>query len=221
MDAIEKAEKDVQYYALDLSLPELERTFSELPKNTYRHVQCHGLLGTYDDGLLWLKKQTGVPRPLCILTMGSSVGNFDRDDAANFLREFAELMGPGDLMLVGLDACQDEDKVFHAYNDREGTTHDFIRNGLTNINGIVGKAVFDHAQWEIIGEYNGTKHCHQAFYQAKSNILLGQIQISAGERVRVEESYKYSPSQRRELWKHAGLMPRAIFGNSSDDYRKY
>jgi hypothetical protein len=31
LQAIDRLEKDVEYYAVDLSLPELERTFSEIP----------------------------------------------------------------------------------------------------------------------------------------------------------------------------------------------
>lgn len=210
----------MDYYALDLSLPELERTFSVLPQGVYQYVSCYGLLGTYDDGLSWLKQPIEPTRPLCLLTMGSSLGNFGRDEAAKFLRDFAEIMGPGDMMLVGLDACQDEAKVFHAYNDREGKTHEFIRNGLTSVNRIVGKQAFNSANWEVVGKYNTIKQCHQAFYQAKRDILIEGISFKAGDGIRVEESYKYSPSQRRGLWERAGLAPRATFSNGNDDYRK-
>ena len=79
--------------------------------------------------------------------MGSSLGNFGRDEAALFLQGFAKIMSPRDLMLVGLDACQDEARVFHAYNDRVGKTHEFIRNGLVNVNKITGKTLFDPADW--------------------------------------------------------------------------
>lgn len=37
LQAIDRLEKDVDYYAVDLSLPELERTFSEIP--TGKHIQ--------------------------------------------------------------------------------------------------------------------------------------------------------------------------------------
>lgn len=38
-------------------------------------------------------------------------GNFHRDEASSFLKNFASVLSPGDLMLVGLDSCSDPAKV--------------------------------------------------------------------------------------------------------------
>ncbi|KAK5287341.1 hypothetical protein LTR16_003838, partial [Cryomyces antarcticus] len=46
LQAINRAGKDVEYYALDLSLDELQRTLAEVPSDTYEHVKCFGLHGT-------------------------------------------------------------------------------------------------------------------------------------------------------------------------------
>lgn len=133
LQALEDAEKRVDYYALDLSRTELERTLAQLP--AYQHISCHGLLGTYDDGREWLKLPFNVSRKKCILSLGSSIGtsatypatfisiqpvqaaycwnigNFLRGDAADFLGGFAHVLGNGDTMLIGLDGCQDPAKV--------------------------------------------------------------------------------------------------------------
>ena len=69
---IEDAGKFIDYYALDLSEAELERTLAQLP--AYKHVRSHGLLGTYDDGREWLKQPSILSRQKCILTLGSSIG---------------------------------------------------------------------------------------------------------------------------------------------------
>ena len=221
LDTLEKLEKEVEYYALDLSRTELERTFSELPKDQYKHVQYRGLLGTYDDGLKWLKQPGDRSKPLWILTLGSSLGNFDRDEAAIFLGDFANNMGPRDHMIVGLDACQNENRVFHAYNDKIGTTHRFILNGLSHLNTLLGKRVFNLADWKVIGRYNSTKHCHQAYYKATTDVVVEGLVVMAGDQIRVEESYKYSQQQRNELWNRAGLVSKASYGNGSDDYREF
>lgn len=184
-------------------------------------MRCHGLLGTYNDGLSWLKQGVNQSKPLCIMTMGSSLGNFGRDEAAKFLRDVANVMSTTDMLFVGLDACQDELKVFHAYNDKAGKTHEFILNGLTSINNITGKKMFDRADWTVVGKYNCTKQCHQAFYRAKKDLFVEGVEFKAGDQIRVEESYKYSRSQRHELWKSAGLESKAIFANSNDNYREY
>ena len=121
--------------------------------------------------------------------MGSSLGNFNRNEAASFLYDFTDIMTPKDMLFVGLDACQDEVRVFHAYNDREGKTHEFILNGLTNTNNIAGRTIFDHTDWKVVGEYNNAKQCHQAFYEAKNAVAVFRTSFRAGDRIRVEESY--------------------------------
>ena len=67
LDALERANKSVSYYALDLMYDELVRTLALVPEGTYKHVRCAGLWGTYDDGLAWLKQPKNVARPKAIL----------------------------------------------------------------------------------------------------------------------------------------------------------
>lgn len=70
--AFEDKGKKIDYFALDLSKQELERTLAQVPE--FKHVKCHGLLGTYDDGREWLKRDENIRRGKCILTLGSSIG---------------------------------------------------------------------------------------------------------------------------------------------------
>lgn len=126
----ERTGKHVDYYALDLSLSELQRTFAEVSLDDYTHVDFHGLHGTYDDALGWLSNPDNRQRPTVVMSMGSSIGNFSRPGAAEFLSGFAKLLGPSDLMIIGLDACTDPDKVYRAYNDSKGITQRFYENGL-------------------------------------------------------------------------------------------
>lgn len=220
MHALERAGKAVDYYALDLSLPELKRTLSAVRPDDYQHVKFRGLYGTYDDGLAWLKQPENATRPKIILSLGSSIGNFPRADAAEFLKGFSAVLGPHSKMLIGLDACQDEDRVYHGYNDREGKTREFYLNGLVHANVVIGKEAFKLEDWDVVGEYDNIEQRHQAFYIPLVNVTIEDTYIRVGERVRFEESYKYSSSQSADLWKAAGLEAQGVFGNSTDDYRK-
>ncbi|KAK0641576.1 C-type lectin protein [Cercophora newfieldiana] len=207
LQALEAAGKEVDYYALDLSLKELERTLGQLP--AYKHVRVHGLLGTYDDGREWLKKPCNSSRQKCILSLGSSIGNFDRYEAAEFLKNFADVLGPGDAMLIGLDACDNPARVYHAYNvqDREGVTHEFVLNGLRHANRVLGEAVFIERDWRVIGEYvfDGEGGRHQAFYAPlRDTVVMGEL-IQPHDRIQIEQSLKYSPSEAQKLWKLAGM----------------
>ncbi|KAL8779261.1 MAG: hypothetical protein Q9213_007033 [Squamulea squamosa] len=217
LEALELAEKRVNYYALDLSEPELRRTLSAVPRH-YQHVRCHGLWGTYEDALEWLEQTDKQRRPKWILTLGSSIGNFGRKEAATFLQGFANTLGSSDCLLVGLDSCQDKHKVYSAYNDRHGKTHEFIMNGLVHANRLLAKDVFKLMDWKVIGEYNESAGCHQAFYAPTKDLVIDGIYIEAGEKIRVEESHKYSSGQSKQLWQTVGLVERASFGNGIDDY---
>ena len=210
----------MDYYALDLSLPELKRSLSAVRPDDYQHIIFRGLHGTYDDGLAWLKRAENAGRPKIILSLGSSIGNFPRADAAKFLRGFSAVLGTHCKMLIGLDACQDEDRVYHGYNDREGKTREFYLNGLVHANVVIGKEAFRLEDWDVVGEYDTVEHRHQAFYTPLVNVTIEDAYIRVGERVRFEESYKYSSSQSADLWKAAGLAAQGVFGNSTDDYRK-
>lgn len=179
-----------EYYALDLSLRELERTLAAIPKGSYTHVQCFGLHGTYDDGLEWLKKAEMNMRPKTILSLGSSIGNFSRSDAASFLKGFADILGPEDQMFIGVDACKDPSKVYHAYNDREGTTHKFIANGLVHANETLGKEAFEMDIWKVIGEYNQEAGRHQAFVSPSKATTVNGVVVEKDEKLRIEESHK-------------------------------
>ena len=219
MQAFEKAGKDIDYYALDLSRPELERTLSAV-EGHYRYVRCHGLFGTYDDGLVWLRRQENIERPKCILWLGSSIGNLNRTEAVHFLRSFSSILRDGDTMLIGIDACQDADKVYHGYNDRQGKTHEFVLNGLVHANRLLGQEAFQLKDWKVIGEYDANAGRHQAFYSPLRDVVVEGSLIKAGERVRIEESHKYSATQSTKLWQAAGMMPRAQFGDMLGEYRK-
>ena len=122
--ALEKAGKDVDYFALDLSLKELRRTLEQVPH--FKHVKCHGLHGTYDDGLDWIKLPENSLRPKCVMSLGSSIGmyailvenvkliepgNFHRKDAADFLKSFRDVLQTTDSMLIGVDATSNPGKV--------------------------------------------------------------------------------------------------------------
>ncbi|KUJ16343.1 uncharacterized protein LY89DRAFT_586353 [Mollisia scopiformis] len=220
LQALDALGKEIDYYALDLSLKELKRTLEQVPPLKY--VKCHGLHGTYDDGLDWLKMPEAAGRPKCIMSLGSSIGNFHVHEAASFLKNFADILQPSDSMLIGLDATSDPAKVYHAYNvpDHEGVTHKFVLNGLLHANEILGEQVFNLEDWKVIGEYAYDEQGgrHQAFYAPIRNLNFKDVQFKAGERVKVEQSLKYSLEEANNLWQTAGLREVNRWSASSDAY---
>jgi EasF-like predicted methyltransferase len=221
LKACERAGKAIEYFALDLSLSELERTFSEIPVNEFRHVKFSALHGTYDDGLAWLSRTVSPTTPTCILTLGSSIGNFSREEAARFLQGFANVLSPADLLLVGLDACQAPERVYRAYNDSQGLTHRFYRNGLDHANKLLGDEAFKQEDWDVVGQYNEVEGRHEAFYQALGDVSVAKTTFKKGDKLKLEEAYKYSTNQSDKLWHAAGLIQQTTYANHLGDYRKY
>ncbi|KAK7956797.1 uncharacterized protein PG986_006019 [Apiospora aurea] len=218
LQALEDAGSDVDYYALDLSREELDRTLRQVP--TFRHVRTHGLLGTYDDGREWLKKPDVAKRRKCIMSLGSSIGNFHRHEAAEFLKGITEVLEPADTIVIGLDSCTNPSKVYHAYNDREGITHQFILNGLRHANEVLGSEEFKLEDWEVIGEYvyDNEGGRHQAFYSpVRDTTVLGET-IKAHERIQVEQSLKYSKDGMQNLWRAAGVVESDRWMVEGDEY---
>lgn len=200
-------------------MSELDRTLSEIPK--FKHVKCFGLHGTYNDGLEWLKTaEAATTRQKNILSLGSSMGNFKRDEGGKFLKSFSDILRPGDTMIIGMDNCQDPERVYQAYNDKQGVTHEFIRNGLRHANRLFDREVFDLKKWRVIGEYDETAGRHHAFVSPTQDVSIDGAVVLKDEKVRIEESYKFSELDVSRLWKAASLVQGAKWANKTGDYGK-
>ncbi|CCU74737.1 hypothetical protein BGHDH14_bgh02375 [Blumeria hordei DH14] len=210
LQALDEAKKDIDYYALDLSQKELDRTLQKIP--LLEHVKCHGLYGTYDDVLQWLMKPEIMTRPKCILWLGSSLGNFERNEASIFLQKFSKILQPADSMLIGVDGTCNGAKILR-----------FILNGLLHANNILGKVLFDLSDWRVIGEYvhddDGGRH--QAFCVPKRDLQFEDIFIQEGERILIEKSLKYPDEEAAKLWKDSGLVENNRWSASSTTYSLY
>jgi L-histidine Nalpha-methyltransferase / hercynylcysteine S-oxide synthase len=220
LSAIDKLGKKVDYYALDLSVVELERTLEAVPQSRFTHVRCFGLHGTYDDGLEWLKSEEVSKVPKAVLSMGSSIGNFAKPDAGRFLNSFASTLKPGDCLLVGIDACQDPRKVFHAYNDMDGLTHKFVLNGLEHANELLGSHDFDTNTWRVFGEYRYDEQGgrHVAFVSPARDVTIDGVTIRQDEKIKIEESHKFSAEETNQVFCDAGLVQGVRWANQQGDY---
>lgn len=220
LEAIDNLGKAVDYYALDLSLNELERTLSG-QSTKFTHVTCAGLWGTYDDGLVWLQAPEVASKRKTILSLGSSVGNFSKVDAASFIKSFADILDPRDRLLLGIDSCCDAERVQTAYNDSTGVTYRFDLNGLEHANQVLGYTAFNSTEWEAFGEYDAKARRHEAFVTPLKDVQISNVTIRRGERVKFEESHKYTSVDLAQLWARAGVEVRNAWSNSTSDYGKY
>ncbi|KIW59988.1 hypothetical protein, variant [Exophiala xenobiotica] len=152
------------------------------------------------------------------MTLGSSIGNFTRESAAQFLAEFKKVLTASDTILVGLDGCQQPDRVYRAYNDTPKTTEKFYRNGLSHANAILGYEAFKQHEWQIEGLYDDKQNRHQASYVALTSIETRDFSFEKGEKIRLEDAFKYSQVDSDRLWHEAGLVLQMAYGNKTNDY---
>ncbi|KAF8798917.1 DUF323 domain-containing protein [Phlegmacium glaucopus] len=154
-----------------------------------------------------------IQPPLHILFLGSSLGNFSREGAADFLRSLPLRPASGDTLLLGLDHDNDKEKIEKAYNDSRGYTERFIFNGLKAAGRALGdENMFDKDKWEYVNHYNIVRR-HEAFFKSKCVHTIhepsrGQdVTFLQGELMKIEESFKFSDTDSYSLFTKANLRP--------------
>ena len=233
LQALDDIGKSVDYYALDLSLPELRRTLALVSPGTYTHVRCHGLLGTYDDGCAWLQHPDNMERHCCIISLGSTIGSFARPDAASFLAKFVDVLrdrsglsicheSPSKVdssIIIGIDGCKDKVKVSRAYNDASGKNARFIANAMKHANSVLGYTMFRQDDWYVQGEWNTASGSHDQFLIPRRDVvLIDSVSVKAGEKILVVQSYKYDDEEKKSLWTNAHLSEMGRWSNEDDSY---
>jgi len=222
--AFEAARKNVEYCALDLSLSELARAFAQLDTSEFRYVSLQGWHGTYGDALSKLKNsRRQSPReedkPTCIMILGSSIGNMSPENVVQFVSDFREVVEPSGLMLIGLDACQQPDRVFRAYNDSRRVTEKFYWNGLVHANRLLDREIFREDDWLITGSYDVESNKYEAWAVALVAMKTEHVSFEGGQRIHLEDAFKYAKLESDQLFRQAGFIPRISYGNDYCTWR--
>jgi dimethylhistidine N-methyltransferase len=138
---------------------------------------------------------------------GSTIGNFDPDAAAAFLRRARELLGGGARFLVGADLQKDPARLVAAYDDAEGVTAAFNLNLLRRINGELGGDL-DLAAFRHEARYNTAEariEMHLVSLRAQQAQIAGRrFAFAPGESIHTENSYKYTLDSFAELARRGG-----------------
>ena len=139
---------------------------------------------------------------------GSTLGNFEPDEAADFLRRIARLCGDGGGLLIGVDLQKDSSVIEAAYNDTQGVTAEFNLNLLVRANREIG-ADFDLKQWRHRAIYNSSEgRIEMYLISEKSHVVHingHEFSFRAGEKILTEYSYKHTPQSFSKLASDAGF----------------
>ncbi len=147
---------------------------------------------------------------------GSTIGNFERQEAREFLKQAARVLAGGGL-LIGVDLVKDPRLLHAAYNDSAGVTAAFNRNLLVRANRELG-ANFDPARFFHYAPYDPI-HRRIGMYLVSGgaqrvNLCGRAIAFAEGEAIHTEWSHKYTVEEFRALAASAGFVPRAVWCDS-------
>jgi dimethylhistidine N-methyltransferase len=145
---------------------------------------------------------------------GSTIGNFEPHEAASFLRNAAQILGPGATMIVGVDLIKPVEILNAAYNDKAGVTAKFNLNLLTRINREL-RGTFKLDCFEHHAFYNRERHrieMHLGSLKRQKVKVAGEcFDFRAGETIHTENSYKYSVESLGALARGVGWMPAGVW----------
>ena len=158
-------------------------------------------------------------RPRVGFFPGSTIGNFEPEDAAEFLRQAGRILGAGATMIVGVDRIKDEAALNAAYDDAAGVTARFNLNILTRMNRELG-GDFDLAAFRHRAFYNVAGHrieMHLESLKDQTVTVAGRtFEFRTGETIHTENSYKYTVESFRALAESAGWRPVACWTDAND-----
>ena len=150
---------------------------------------------------------------------GSSIGNFTPTEAARFLRQCRDMVGPGGGMLIGVDLKKDEARLDAAYNDKAGVTEAFTLNLLDRINRELD-ADFAVDRFAHDAKYHpavGRVAIHIRSLADQTVTVAGRrFNFAEGEGIHTEDSWKYAVADFQELARSAGYRPVACWTDSED-----
>ena len=196
----------VLYYPIDVSAPSLARCAQELgPLGVVVPLE-----GSYLDGLCEVASRRVENQTLCVLFLGSTIGNFEPEAAIDFLYAIRQVLRPGDMLLLGTDLVKSVEQLITAYDDPAGVTAAFNLNILARINREL-EADFDLRQFEHVVRYTAAAqriemHLRSRTYQIV-NIRGADLIVDFGadETICTEACHKFTLTQICEMGRLAGF----------------
>lgn len=148
---------------------------------------------------------------------GSTIGNFEPQEAQRFLRRAAEILGRGALIILGVDLEKSEKLLHDAYNDAAGVTAKFNLNLMVRMNRELGTnfdvAAFDHRA--IYNRELSRIEMHLISNRPQMVRVCGRsISFTTGESIHTENSYKYSIPRFYNLARATGWTPLTTWTDS-------
>lgn len=214
---IEALDNPAVYVPVDISEKQLRQS-TALFRKIFPKLEILPVCADYLQPVV-LPSPTKKPARNVVYFPGSTIGNFEPDEALQFLRRVANVSRDNGGLLIGVDLKKRRDVLEAAYNDRAGVTAQFNLNLLERVNRELG-ANFDLECWR-----------HRAIYNSKAgriemhlisdldqfvHIEQHKFHFRRGEKIITEFSYKYSPDEFAALAGKAGFNFIRMWTDAAD-----
>src|SRR5574337_1665398 len=213
-------QQELTYYAVDISPTGLENGTRQLLQD-YPCLRVVGVVAEFEVGLRYLASKAGGPRLVAFL--GSTIGNFTKDEIAGFFTMLRQQLRPIDRLLLGVDLIKDPAVLEAAYDDAQGVTAQFNLNILERLNR------------ELSANFDLTTFRHRAVWNHKRSRIEMHLVSVRDQRVRVadldldiefrqnetihtENCYKYSRSGMTTLLTRHGFQVLGCFSDPHDQF---
>ncbi len=206
IDTLFRRQLRVDFYPVDVSRSALQIAMWQL-NGDYPALRVHPIVADYTAGLAHI---ADMPGRKLILYLGSSIGNFEPDEAAALLARIRSNLSPGDALLLGADMVKSADILVRAYDDAQGVTAEFNKNMLARINRELG-GNFDLDSFRHIAVWNAARsrmemYLGSACAQSVAVTALDfRVEFAAGERIHTENSYKYTDAMIADILTRSGF----------------
>lgn len=159
-----------------------------------------------------------------VMFLGSTIGNFDREDRAAFLRDIAADQGPNDCFLLGTDLVKETGRLLAAYDDDQGVTARFNLNALNVMNQQLGSdfdiGAFRHRAWWDDVEKRIEMHLVAT---ADCRVTVAgfedlRVDLAEGRHLLTEYSTKFTRDQVHQELADVGLTVVGAWTDARDDF---
>lgn len=206
LDAIVRRQGDAHYIPIDVSSAALDMACESIA-SSLPGVRVEPIVANYVTSPTKLEAIDGTTLAMYI---GSSIGNFSREESRTILRNLGSQLRAGDALLLGTDLVKDESTLVAAYDDGEGVTAAFNMNILHRLNRELG-ADFDPANFRHRAVWNRAESRVEMHLESRRDhrVCIASAQLylhfAQGETIHTESSHKFTRPAIRSLLEDAGF----------------
>jgi L-histidine N-alpha-methyltransferase len=195
LDALTATGQLTRFAPVDVSEATLREAADAIAER-YPGLEVQAVVGDFTLHLAHLPR--GGRRMVAFL--GGTIGNLYQEERRAFLGALADVLEPGDSVLLGTDLVKSADRLIGAYDDRSGVTEAFVLNSLRVVNRELG-ADFDLDAFSYIPFWD--PHMERMDLRLRSETpqrvtIPGAdlvLDLAMGEEIRVEISSKFRVSR--------------------------